>query len=371
MTDYLKTALHSFHINSCAKMAPFAGYDMPIQYSTGVLKEHNWVRDSVGIFDVSHMGQYILEGEKSAEFLSHITPSPFKKMPLFKSKYTVLTNTSGGIIDDLIVTRLADDKFYLVLNAACKENDIKWLTKHLPTTCNITELNKSLVAIQGPKAVEVLQKYTGLSLDDFPFMSVKEITIQNMDMLITRSGYTGEDGFEISLQHQNAQKLWKILLTEEDVLPIGLAARDSLRLEAGFPLYGHDLNEKTSPIEASMAWLVSKKSTGFIGAERIINERENGAKRYRVGIELQEKGIAREGSKICNAKGEKIGFLTSGTFSPTLKKAIGQGYIDAKYAEIGTKIYIEIRGKQISALTHSLSFIKSKTTSTKKRNKNL
>jgi aminomethyltransferase len=367
MTHYLKTHLYDFHANSCAKIAPFAGYEMPIQYPTGVLKEHNWVRENAGIFDVSHMGQFILSGKNVAEFLSYITPTSFIKTPISKCKYTVLTNPKGGIIDDLIATRLSEDSFYLVLNAARKTEDVKWITENLPDTSTLTELNKSLIAVQGPKAMSILQKYTTAPIQDMGYMTSMETELNGMDVTLTRSGYTGEDGFEISLTHEDAQTLWQALLEEPDILPIGLAARDSLRLEAGLALYGHDLDMTTSPIEANLAWIV--KSTGFIGAERIMREKEQGTEKYRVGIELQEKGIAREGTKIFNAEDEEIGTLTSGTFSPTLKKAIGQGYIQAEYAKIGTPVYLKIRDKKISALTHGLSFIKSHTHSTKKGTK--
>lgn len=348
-------------------MASFAGYEMPIQYPTGVIEEHNWVREHAGIFDVSHMGQYILSGEESAAFLSYITPSPFLKTAIGKCKYTVLTNENGGIIDDLIVTRLGENEFYLVLNAACVEKDVQWLKKHLPATCNLEKLNRSLIAIQGPEAEEVIHKFSYDHLDEIPFMGHAEITFRGMKIGISRSGYTGEDGFEISAEHEDAKTIWQILLQETNVKPIGLAARDSLRLEAGLPLYGHDLDETTSPIEGSIAWVVAKKNAEFMGAERILAELEEGASRYRIGIELTDKGIAREGSKLLNTEGEEIGVLTSGTFSPTLKKAIGMGYIQAGYQDPETEIFVEVRGKRISALTHSPTFIKSNTKSLKRK----
>ncbi len=363
------TALNQAHRNQGAKMVEFSGYDMPVQYEEGMLKEHEWVRGgNVGLFDVSHMGQVILEGENVAQFLSHITPTSFVNIPNFLAKYTVLTNENGGIIDDLIITRLEENKFFIVINAGCKEKDIAWIKQNLPTNIKFTGLDsRSLIAIQGAKAQEILQTLIiDKNLVDLPYMNIGEFKLKTGEQIyISRVGYTGEDGFEVSIENEKATDFWLKLCENNFVKPIGLGARDSLRLEMGYPLYGHDLDEETSPVEAALSWVISKKHIDFIGAKRILDEKANGIKRKRVGIKLLDRGIARENSEI-RKDGKRIGILTSGGFSPNLKVSIGQGYVDFAFAKIDDLVSVVVRDREIPAIICSPVFVAAKTKSIKK-----
>lgn len=364
----MKTALYQVHVDSNAKICAFAGYDMPIQYPTGVIQEHEWVRENAGLFDVSHMGQAILKGVGAAQLLSTLTPSSFLNTKPGRARYTVLTNEKGGIIDDFIATRLDEKRFFLVINAGCKEKDLKWIKQHLTPDVSLEVLDKqSLIALQGAKAEKVLTEYLHLpALASLPYMSLQECSLPDgTPIYVSRLGYTGEDGFELSIPQNKVVEVWNALLMYPEVKSIGLAARDSLRLEMGYPLYGHDLTEETSPVEASLEWVVSKNHENFIGADRILKEKAQGCKQKRVGIKLLEKGIAREGSTIHSKEGNVIGTLTSGGFSPTLKQSIGQGYVETAYAEPGTELFIDVRGKKILAITHGLFFIKPRTKSIK------
>lgn len=358
------TPLYDKHRALDAKICEFAGYDMPIQYPTGVIKEHEWVRENVGLFDVSHMGQALVKGRGAASLLSALTPSLFLQAKPGRAKYTVLTNEQGGVIDDLIITRLAEDSFFLVINAGCKAKDLAWIEQHLTKDTQLFVLQKqALIALQGPKAESVLSQYLNdTTLKDLGYMSLKTGTLPNgADIFISRLGYTGEDGFELSVPGEHVAEVWERLLGYPEVKPIGLAARDSLRLEMGYPLYGHDLNEDISPVEASLEWVISKKHEDFIGSKRILKEKLDGCIHKRIGIKLLDKGIAREGSPLYAKEGNIIGKITSGGFSPSLKTSIGQGYVEARYAEPGKEVLVEVRGKKILAITHVLSFIEAKT----------
>lgn len=357
-----KTPLYQQHLDLGAKMCPFAGYDMPINYAEGVIREHEWTRTNAGLFDVSHMGQAIVTGEKAAEFFSKITPSSFLKTPHSRAKYTVLTNDKGGIIDDLIITRMTDNKFFVVFNAGRKEVDIAWMKKNLPTGVTFEELaNHALIAIQGPKAeIALVKEIPEANVAGIGYMTMKEGSWKGTPVFISRLGYTGEDGFEISIPAAKAAEFWNSLLKNPEVKPIGLAARDSLRLEMGYPLYGHDLNEEISPVEASLGWVISKGHDGYFGAAKITPQLSSGTPRKRVGVKLMESGIAREGAEIY-ANGQKVGALTSGGFSPSLKAAIGQGYITSEFAKEGQKVEVEVRGRRIPAVIHNLSFMPART----------
>ncbi len=350
-------------------MVEFAGYEMPVQYPDGMLKEHEWVRGgNVGIFDVSHMGQFFMEGEGVAQFLSHITPTDFSLSTPALAKYTVLTNENGGIIDDLIITKISDTKFFIVLNAGCKEKDAAWIRKNLPSTLKFTELaDRSLIAIQGEKAEEVLQKFIGggANLADLAYMNTKSYVLKNgEEIMIGRTGYTGEDGFEVSIKNSAATQFWLDLSADAAVKPIGLGARDSLRLEMGYPLYGHDLDDATSPIEAALGWVVSKSNTGFIGSQKVLEQKANGVSRKRMGVKLLDRGIAREGTEI-KKDGKKIGVLSSGGFSPNLKVSIGQGYFDSS-VKAGDNVVAVVRDREIAAVIHSPTFVAAKTKAIKK-----
>ncbi|MFT5703974.1 MAG: aminomethyltransferase [Rickettsiales bacterium] len=370
------TALNQTHRAQGAKMVEFAGYDMPVQYPDGMLKEHEWVRGgNVGLFDVSHMGQVVLEGEEGsdsvAEFLSYITPTSFVGVPNSLAKYTVLTNEEGGIIDDLIITRLEDNKFFVVINAGCKEKDIAWIKKILPAQIKFTELaDRSLIAVQGEKAEEALQDLVeGSVVADLPYMNMGKFKCKTgEEVFISRAGYTGEDGFEVSIENSKAAAFWLKLCENSFVKPIGLGARDSLRLEMGYPLYGHDLDEQTTPVEASLSWVITKEHKGFIGSETILEQRakgiSGGISKKRFGIKLLGRGIARENSEI-RKDGKKIGILTSGGFSPNLKASIGQGYVESSFKK-DDLVSVVVRDREIQAVICSPVFVSAKTKSAKK-----
>lgn len=363
------TALNQTHRDQGAKMVEFAGYDMPVQYPEGMLKEHEWTRSgNVGIFDVSHMGQFMAQGDEVAKFLSYITPTDFSLSTPALAKYTVLTNPEGGIIDDLIITKLTDDKFFIVLNAGCKEKDEAWIRKNLPENISFTALDdRSLIAVQGEKSESVLNSLLESGdLSELPYMNLGEYKLKNgEEIFVSRTGYTGEDGFEVSIKNSAAAEFWLDLSSKEEVKPVGLGARDSLRLEMGYPLYGHDLDDTTSPVEATIGWVVSKTNTNFIGCERILAEKSEGSKRKRRGVKLLDRGIAREGTEI-RKDGEKIGFLTSGGFSPNLKTSIGQGYFDTSNVKIGDEVTVVVRNREIPAVIASSVFMTAKTKSVKK-----
>jgi aminomethyltransferase len=363
------TALNQRHRDQGAKMVEFAGYDMPVQYSEGMLKEHEWTRcGNVGIFDVSHMGQFIAEGAEVVKFLSYITPTDFSLSTPALAKYTVLTNEEGGIIDDLIITKITDTKFFIVLNAGCKEKDAAWIRKNLPAGVSFTELSdRSLIAVQGGKAEEVLNRFLASeNLAELPYMNLGTYQFKNgEEVFIGRTGYTGEDGFEVSIKNSAAAKFWLEMSAMSEVKPIGLGARDSLRLEMGYPLYGHDLDDTTSPVEAAIGWVVSKSNTGFIGAARVLKEKAEGVKRKRIGVKLLDRGIAREGTEI-RKDGKKIGVLSSGGFSPNLKVSIGQGYFDPSVAKVGDNVAAVVRDREIPAVLTSPVFVEAKTRSVKK-----
>ncbi len=363
------TSLNQTHRSQQAKMVEFAGYDMPVQYAEGMLKEHEWVRGgNVGLFDVSHMGQFMIEGENVAKFLSHITPTDFTLSTPNLAKYTVLTNENGGIIDDLIITKITDTKFFIVLNAACKEKDSAWIRKNLPANLKFDELSdRALIAIQGEKAEAILQKFIANGdLAQLPYMNLGVYKLNSgEEIFISRTGYTGEDGFEVSIVNSAAAAFWLDLCKLSEVKPIGLGARDSLRLEMGYPLYGHDLDDTTSPIEAGLAWVVSKTNLNFIGSSRVLKEKTDGVKRKRIGVKLLDRGIAREGSEV-RKNGQKIGVLTSGGFSPNLKISIGQGYFDPNVVKIGDEVAVVVRDREIPAIINSATFVAAKTKAVKK-----
>lgn len=353
------TPLHGKHLALKAKMAEFAGYDMPIQYETGVLTEHNWTRERAGLFDVSHMGQILVEGDGAAAFWEKLTPSAISKLTPAMAKYTVLTNEQGGIIDDLIVTRLVtEEKFFAVINAGCKDKDIAWLQSNLPDGVRLFHLeDRALLALQGPSAEKVLQETLDIDAANLGYMRIMD----HAPYLVSRLGYTGEDGFEISIPAKDAAEVWNKILTHPDAKPIGLAARDSLRLEMGYPLYGHDITAETSPIEADLGWIMGKDRTGYIGEKTIRAHKENGPPRLRVGIRLTDKGVAREGAEIYSLSGQKLGDFTSGGHSPTLNASIGQGYIDTSLGKIGDEVLVRVRGRDIKGVLAPLPFVEPKT----------
>ncbi len=355
-----KTALYDLHKSLGAKFVPFAGYEMPIQYKDGIVKEHISTRTHAGFFDVSHMGQFFLEGDETlVEALEKIIPSDLKSLKVNHSKYSFLLNDDGGIIDDLIVTKTKKG-FCIILNAACKENDIKHISKFLDKNHKYLLNNDlSLIALQGPKSVEILEKLTP-GVSQLKFMTGNYFSYDSERLYITRSGYTGEDGFEISISNKKVKNLIDFLM-KNGVKPIGLGARDTLRLEAGLCLYGHDLNEKINPVEANLKWAIAKKrkeAGGFNGWSKIKNLLTNGSEKIRVGIKPEGKVIARENTKIFSSNGEEIGFVTSGTFGPSVNGPVAMGYVKSKFSEIGTSVQLEVRGKKYEGKVSELPFYK-------------
>ena len=358
--DTQKTALYEYHKSLGAKFVPFAGYEMPVQYSTGIVEEHKLTRNKAGLFDVSHMGQLSIEGNHNLELaLENIIPIDLKSIKLNQSKYSFLTNEKGGIYDDLIVTKVAKG-FNIILNAACKKNDFKIINNALEDKFKITLHNDlSLIALQGPKSLEILEKIVN-KVSALRFMNGNNFFYNNKNIYITRSGYTGEDGFEISLPNNLADDFAKKLIIG-GAKPIGLGARDTLRLEAGLCLYGHDIDESTSPIEANLKWAISKRRRedgDFPGYEKIKSDMNGGLSRLRVGIKPEGKVIAREGTKIFSENDQEIGLVTSGTFGPSINRSIAMGYIKYNFSNIGNKILLEVRGKKHDAKVSELPFYK-------------
>ena len=352
------TPLHAAHIALGARMVPFAGYDMPVQYTEGVLKEHLWTREHAGLFDVSHMGQARLRGVAPLAAFEEVTPGDFINLKPGRQKYSVLLNRTGGIVDDLMAARpvnldgTGDDGLFVVVNGACKENDFKVIEGELAGQVVIERLEtRALIAIQGPEAAAVFQHHVP-DAAAMAFMDVRLLTGFGVDLIVSRSGYTGEDGYEISVPGEAADDVWMKLCADPRVKPIGLGARDSLRLEAGLPLYGHDLDETVSPVEADLAFAINRnrrEQRDFPGAARIAKELAEGPARIRVALKVLEGAPAREGAEIADASGAIIGTVTSGGFSPSLKQGIALGFVPPAHAAVGTPLKVIVRGKPQAA----------------------
>ena len=355
-----KTALYEYHKSLGAKFVPFAGYQMPVQYTSGIIEEHKLTRSKAGLFDVSHMGQLFIQNNSNLiEELEKIIPADLKNIKLNQSKYSFLTNENGGIYDDLIVTKV-ENGFNIILNAACKENDYKIIKEALGNKFELTLYKDlSLVALQGPKAEKILEEVIeGVSL--LRFMNGNNFPYNENQIYVTRSGYTGEDGFEISLSNKIVESFAKILVSKGAQL-IGLGARDTLRLEAGLCLYGHDINETTTPIEANLKWAISKRRReegGFLGYNKIKSNINGELSRLRVGIKPLGKIIAREGARIFSQDEDEIGYITSGTYGPSVNGSIAMGYVKYDFTKSGTKILLEVRGKKYEATVNELPFYK-------------
>lgn len=360
------TPLYEAHVAAGARMVPFAGYSMPVQYKDGVLKEHLWTRENAGLFDVSHMGQARLRGVSPLSAFEEVTPSDFIGLKPGKQRYSVLLNRAGGIIDDLMAARpissdgTGDDGLFVVVNGACKDNDFKVIDDELAGQVRIERLeDRALMALQGPKAAEVLAAHAPEAAA-MVFMDARMFNAFGTDLIVSRSGYTGEDGYEISVPASQAERVWNTLLADERVRPIGLGARDSLRLEAGLPLYGHDVDESVSPVEADLAFAVSKKrreARDFPGAARIAKELAEGPSRKRVGLVVLEGAPAREGAQIADEAGEVVGVVTSGGFSPSLGKPIAMGFVPPALAGVGTRLKVIVRGKAQAAEVAAMPFV--------------
>lgn len=348
----LKTPLHALHVELGAKMVPFAGYDMPVNYPGGIIAEHKHCRESAALFDVSHMGQLRLTGDDAARALESLVPVDVADLGVGKQRYAFFTNANGGILDDLMITRREDDLF-VVVNAACKDADTRHLVTHIGHRCTILPLpDRALLALQGPKAVTALRKLNP-DLARLTFMTGMSAHIAGADCFVTRSGYTGEDGFEISVPADKAVALARALLALPEVKPAGLGARDTLRLEAGLCLYGHDINDTTTPVEAGLTWAIQKvrrpggaRAGGYPGASVIEAQLAQGAPIKRVGLLGLERVPVREGAQIVDAQGHKLGHVTSGTLSPTVNQPIAMAYLAANHALPHHEVYAEVRGKR-------------------------
>lgn len=348
----LKTPLHALHVELGAKMVPFAGYEMPVNYPGGIIAEHKQCRESAALFDVSHMGQLRLIGDDAARALESLVPVDVVDLAVGKQRYAFFTNASGGILDDLMITRREGDLF-VVVNAACKDADTRHLVTHIGHRCTVQPLpDRALLALQGPKAVDALRKLNP-EVAKLTFMTGMSAHIAGADCFVTRSGYTGEDGFEISVPADHAVALARALLALPEVKPAGLGARDTLRLEAGLCLYGHDINETTTPIEAGLTWAIQKvrrpggaRAGGYPGASVIESQLATGASIKRAGLLGLERVPVREGAVIVDAKGHKLGHVTSGTLSPTVNQPIAMAYLAANHALAHHEVYAEVRGKR-------------------------
>ncbi len=357
----LRTPLHALHVELGAKLVPFAGYEMPVQYPAGVLKEHLHTREKAGLFDVSHMGQAFLHGADPARSLEKLAPSDFIGLKEGRQRYGLLLNDEGGIKDDFMASRLIGEAaLYLVVNAAMKESDFAYITERLAGELTVEPRpDRALLALQGPAAGAVLEKLSP-GIDALTFMQVIRAKVAGIDAIVGRTGYTGEDGFEISIAGSDTEKLARALLADPDVLPIGLGARDSLRVEAGLCLYGHDIDETTNPAEAGLIWAIGKRrklEKGFPAADKIMAGVLNGTARKRVGIRPDGRAPARDGTEIADKSGRVIGTITSGGFGPSLNAPIAMGYVETAFAADDTEIDLIVRGKALPARIAPMPFV--------------
>ena len=359
-----QTPLYHLHQELGAKLVPFAGYLMPVQYPLGIKKEHLHTRQKAGLFDVSHMGQILLKGKNAAAALETLVPVDIVDLPKMQQRYALFTNEQGGVMDDLMVTN-AGEYLFLVVNAACKAQDIAHLHKNLANQCEIEVLeDRALLALQGPLAGEVLAKFAPESAK-MVFMTAKTLMLNGEECFVTRSGYTGEDGFEISVANSEAEALARALLADDAVEMIGLGARDSLRLEAGLCLYGHELDKETSPVEASLLWALSKsrradgiRPGGYLGAEIIMAQIAEGVGRKRVGLKPLGKMPVRDGAEIVDENDNVIGLVTSGGFGVTLNCPVAMGYVLTEFSQVGVKLHALVRNKKVPLEVVKLPFVK-------------
>lgn len=362
-TALLRTPLYDLHQELGAKLVEFAGYEMPVQYPLGVKKEHLHTRAAAGLFDVSHMGQVKLSGAKAAQALEKLVPVDIVDLPQMRQRYALFTNEQGGVLDDLMVTN-AGDFLFLVVNAACKEQDIAHLQNHLEGECNIEVLDdRALLALQGPQAARIMTQLAPESAQ-MVFMTAKWLLLDGIECFVTRSGYSGEDGFEISVPAKQAEHLARVLLADDDVEMIGLGARDSLRLEAGLCLYGHELSPEITPVEASLNWALSKarradgiRPGGYLGDKTIMQQLAQGVSRKRVGIQALGKMPVRDPAELFDADNNLIGFVSSGGFGPSVNAPIAIGFVSTELAVNGTHLFAKVRNKLVEVEVVGLPFI--------------
>ncbi|MDB4710398.1 glycine cleavage system aminomethyltransferase GcvT [Flavobacteriales bacterium] len=356
------TALSQMHIDLGAKMVPFAGYNMPVQYE-GVNIEHETVRNGVGVFDVSHMGEFILKGPNALDLIQKVSSNDASKLFPGRAQYSCLPNNTGGIVDDLLIYMIKEQEYLLVVNASNIEKDWNWISSHNSKGVEMLNVSDdwSLLAVQGPKAIDVLQKLTDVDLSEIKYYHFTKGVFAGVDdVIVSATGYTGSGGFELYVPNSVAKKVWNSLFEAGktyDIKPIGLAARDTLRLEMGFCLYGNDINDKTSPLEAGLGW-ITKFSKDFINSDELKNQKEAGVSKKLIGFEMVDRGIPRNGYQINNADGIAIGHVTSGTMGPSVKKAIGLGYVNIDYVSENQDIFLEIRNKQVAAKVVKFPFYK-------------
>ena len=353
--------LNDLHISLGGKMVPFAGFNMPVQYSN-LIQEHHAVRNSVGVFDVSHMGEFVLKGDKALDLIQLVTSNDASKLTDGKVQYSCLPNNTGGIVDDLLVYRYSETEYYLVVNASNITKDWDWISSHNTFGVQMEDISNqlSLLAVQGPNAIKVLQKLTEVDLSSMPYYSFKTGSMAGIDdIIISNTGYTGAGGFELYVWNKDAKALWDAVFEagkEFDILPCGLGCRDTLRLEKGFCLYGNDIDDTTSPIEAGLGW-ITKFTKDFVNSAYHKSLKDNGVTKKLVGFEMIDRGIPRQHYVIKDAEGNAIGEVTSGTQSPSLGKAIGMGYVAISHANADTEIFIEIRDKSLKAKVAKIPFL--------------
>ncbi|GAB3016110.1 glycine cleavage system aminomethyltransferase GcvT [Cyclobacterium sediminis] len=362
MEEVKKVTLDETHHSLGAKMIPFAGYNMPVRYSSD-MEEHKTVRENVGVFDVSHMGEFIVEGPQALDLIQKVSSNDASKLKIGQAQYTCFPNAQGGVVDDFLVYKLEEERYMLVVNASNIAKDWEWIQKHNTENAKLENISDqtSLFAIQGPKSIEALQSLTSVSLKDIPFYHFEIGTFAGIEnVIISATGYTGEQGFELYVKNEDAQKVWDEIFKAGDPLgikPIGLGARDTLRLEMGYCLYGHELNDRTSPLEAGLGW-ITKFTKEFINHENLKKQKEEGLQKKLIGFKLLERGIPRADYPILNTEGQEIGIVTSGSQSPSLGIGIGLGYVNIAYAKAGTEIKIQIRKKSLAAKVEKLPLLK-------------
>ncbi len=356
------TALTHIHESLGAKMVPFAGFNMPVQYE-GVTAEHETVRNGVGVFDVSHMGEFLLTGPNALALIQKVTSNDASTLTIGRAQYSCLPNAEGGIVDDLIVYRMKEEQYLLVVNASNIEKDWNWISSHNDLGVDMKNLSDdySLLAIQGPKAVEAMQALTSVNLSEIKYYHFEVADFAGIEhVIISATGYTGSGGFEIYCKNAEVEQIWNKVFEAGapfGIKPIGLAARDTLRLEMGFCLYGNDINDSTSPLEAGLGW-ITKFTKDFVNSENLKKQKEEGVSKKLVGFELLERGIPRHDYEIVNADGDNIGIVTSGTMAPTVAKGIGMGYVKTEFADVDSEIYIQIRNNKVLAKVVKMPFYK-------------
>lgn len=357
-----RTVLYQNHVDLGAKIVDFAGFEMPVQYS-GINNEHFAVREKAGLFDVSHMGEFSIKGEQALNLIQKVTSNDASKLSDGGIQYSTLLNKNGGIVDDLLIYKIKDNDYLLVVNASNIEKDWNWIVANNTEGAELKNLSEelSLLALQGPEALTILKKLTATDLDSLPYYHFMFGTVDGIEnVLISNTGYTGAGGFELYIPNQYAVKLWDDLLAagkEQGILPCGLASRDTLRLEKGFSLYGNELNDETTPIEAGLGWVTKLDKGDFLGKEILSEQKANGVSKKLAGFEMIDRGIPRHEYKVFNAEGAEIGVVTSGTMSPMKKTGIGIAYVKPEYSKTGTEIFIEVRDKKLKAQVVKMPFV--------------